>query len=191
MVTKGLDFDHVGLVGVIQADQALAFPDFRAAERTFQTLVQVSGRAGRKYDQGLVMIQTWQPAHPVYQDVLGNDYASFYAREIREREIFRYPPFVRQIAVTVRHRQADLSREAAQLLAMALRELFGDRIMGPTVPTVARVRNQYIHLLYIKMERDPRVMQAIKDELRRLQHDISTRKSLSAVRISIDVDPHH
>ncbi len=191
MVTKGLDFDHVGLVGVIQADQALAFPDFRAAERTFQSLVQVSGRAGRKYDQGLVMIQTWQPTHPVYQDVIHNDYASFYAREIKEREIFRYPPFVRQIAVTVRHRQADTSREAAQLMAMALRELFGNRIMGPTVPSIARVRNQYIHLLYIKMEREPRIMQAIKDELRRLQHDISTRKSLSAVRISVDVDPHH
>jgi len=191
MVTKGLDFDHVGLVGVIQADQALYYPDFRAAERTFQTLVQVSGRAGRKFDQGLVLIQTWQPNHPVYADVLAGDYTAFYQREIEEREIFRYPPFVRQIAVTVRHRQADRSLEAAQLLAMSLTSLFGNRVMGPTVPAVARVRNQYIHLLFIKMERDPRIIHAIKLELRRLQHDITARSALSSVRIAVDVDPYH
>lgn len=190
MVTKGLDFDHVGLVGVLQADQTLAYPDFRAAERTFQMLVQVSGRAGRKFQQGLVLIQTWQPTHPVYADILTNDYAAFYAREIREREIFRYPPFVRQIAISVRHRQADTSREAAQWMAQALRNLFGDRILGPAVPSVARVRNQFIHLLFIKVERDPRILQAIKVELRRLQNDIGSRKPLGSVRILIDVDPY-
>src|SRR5690606_12722132 len=162
MVTKGLDFDHVGLVGVIQADQALYYPDFRAAERTFQTLVQVSGRAGRKHDQGLVLIQTFQPAHPVYQDVLNGDYKGFYQREIREREVFRYPPFVRQIAINIRHKQADISREAAQLMAIPLRERFGSRILGPTVPTVARVRNQFIHMLFIKMEHDPWFMLVIR-----------------------------
>ncbi|HEY3385705.1 MAG TPA: primosomal protein N', partial [Saprospiraceae bacterium] len=121
MVTKGLDFDHVGLVGVIAADQALHYPDFRASERTYQTLVQVSGRAGRKFEQGEVMIQTYQPDHPVFADVISGDYKKFYKREIKERELFRYPPFVRQIAVMVRHKQAELSREAAQMMALELK----------------------------------------------------------------------
>lgn len=191
MVTKGLDFDNVGLVGVIYADQALYYPDFRAAERTFQTLVQVSGRAGRKNQKGRVMIQTFQPEHPVFHDVMLNDYNSFYNREIKEREIFRYPPFVRQIAVTVRHRQFDISREAAEILALELRNAFGDRILGPSVPTVGRIRNQFLHMIYIKMEKDVKLIRSIKDALMTFQTGIVKRKSLSTVRIVIDVDPYH
>ncbi|MEP6646008.1 MAG: primosomal protein N' [Saprospiraceae bacterium] len=191
MVTKGLDFDHVGLVGVIYADQALHYPDFRAAERTFQTLVQVSGRAGRKDQRGNVMIQTFQPEHPVFLDVVHSDYTSFYKREIKEREIFRYPPFVRQIAIAVRHRQADISRDAADLLVTELKPSLGNRILGPSVPTVARVRNQYIHMVFIKIERDARLLAEVKNALKTFQNGIVKRKSLSTVRISIDVDPYH
>lgn len=191
MVTKGLDFDHVGLVGVIYADQALHYPDFRAAERTFQTLVQVSGRAGRKYEQGNVMIQTYQPGHPVFTDVISGDYKSFYEREIKEREIFRYPPFVRQIAVTIRHKQAEMSREAAQIMAIELRSMFGARILGPSVPSIARIRNQYIHMIYIKMERDGKIIAEIKHAIKNFQAGIVKKKSLSTVRVSIDVDPFH
>ena len=191
MVTKGLDFDHVGLVGVIYADQALHYPDFRAAERTFQTLVQVSGRAGRKDEQGNVMIQTFQPEHPVFLDVINSDFVTFYNREIKEREIFRYPPFVRQIAISVRHKQADLSRDAAELLVMELKPQFGSRILGPSVPTIARIRNQYIHMVYIKIEKDVKMMTEIKNALKIFQNGIVKRKSLSTVRISIDVDPYH
>ncbi len=191
MVTKGLDFDHVGLVGVIYADQALHYPDFRAAERTFQTLVQVSGRAGRKHEQGNVMIQTFQPEHPVFLDVIHSDYSSFYKREIKEREIFRYPPFVRQIAISIKHRQADISREAADLLVTELKPHLGKRVLGPSVPTVARVRNQYIHMVYIKIERNAKLLAEVKNALRLFQNGIVKRKSLSTVRISIDVDPYH
>ncbi|HZV71863.1 MAG TPA: primosomal protein N' [Saprospiraceae bacterium] len=191
MVTKGLDFDHVGLVGVIYADQALHYPDFRSAERTFQTLVQVSGRAGRKHDQGNVMIQTFQPEHPVFQDVVNSDYASFYKREIKEREIFRYPPFVRQIAISIKHRQADISRDAADLLVTEFKPKLGNRLLGPSVPTVARVRNQYIHMVFIKIERDPKLMSEVKNALKAFQNGIVKRKLLSTVRISIDVDPYH
>jgi len=191
MVTKGLDFDHVGLVGVIYADQALHYPDFRSAERTFQTLVQVSGRAGRKFEQGNVMIQTYQPVHPVFTDVIKGDYRSFYNREIKEREVFKYPPFVRQIAITIRHKNADLSREAAEILCIELRSKFGNRILGPSVPSIARIRNQFIHMVYIKMERDSKVIAAIKNTLRSFQTGIVKRKSLSTVRIGIDVDPFH
>lgn len=190
MVTKGLDFDHVGLVGVVYADQALHYPDFRAAERTYQTLVQVSGRAGRKFEQGKVMIQTYQPEHPVFKDVVHGDYRSFYNREIREREIFRYPPFVRQIAVTIRHKQADMSREAAQIMVMELRAQFGARILGPSVPSVARVRNQFIHMIFIKMERNGKIISEIKNAIKYFQAGIVKKKSLSTVRISVDVDPY-
>lgn len=191
MVTKGLDFDHVGLVGVIYADQALHYPDFRAAERTFQTLVQVSGRAGRKYHQGTVMIQTFQPEHPVLYDVITGDYTSFYHREIREREIFRYPPFVRQIAVTIRHKQVDLSREAAQLMVMELQPLFGKRVLGPSVPSIGRIRNQYIHMVYIKVEKEGKMLADVKQAIKNFQTSIVKKKSLSTVRISVDVDPYH
>ncbi|HUR30133.1 MAG TPA: primosomal protein N' [Saprospiraceae bacterium] len=191
MVTKGLDFDNVGLVGVIYADQALHYPDFRSSERIFQTLVQVSGRAGRKNEKGKVMIQTFQPEHPVFNDVVNNDYRSFYEREIKEREVFRYPPFVRQIAITIKHKQADISREAAEILAIELRDLFGQRILGPTIPTVSRIRNQFLQVLYIKMEKDVRIINEIKSALKNFQTGIVKRKSLSTVRISIDVDPYH
>ncbi len=191
MVTKGLDFDNVGLVGVIYADQALHYPDFRSAERTFQTLVQVSGRAGRKKDQGEVMIQTFQPEHPVFVDVVNSDYNAFFKREIKEREIFRYPPFTRQIAISIRHRQSEMSWEAAALLVTTLKPSLGNRVLGPSVPTVARVRNQYIHMVFIKIERDGKLLAEVKNELRNFQHGLVKRKSLSTVRISIDVDPHH
>jgi len=190
MVTKGLDFDHVGLVGVIHADQTLHYPDFRAAERTFQTLVQVSGRAGRKFEQGEVMIQTFQPTHPVFTDVIKGDYKTFYKREIKERELFHYPPFVRQIAVSIRHKQADLSREAAQIMALELKQMFGERILGPSVPSIARIRNQYIHMIYIKMEREGKIISQIKHAIKDFQNGIVKKKMMSTVRISVDVDPY-
>lgn len=191
MVTKGLDFDHVGLVGVIYADQALHYPDFRASERTFQTLVQVSGRAGRKNEKGKVMIQTFQPEHPVFWDVVNNDYNTFYKREIKEREIFRYPPFVRQIGIAIKHRQIEISHEAAEILAMELKNLFGQRVLGPSVPAVGRIRNQYLHVLYIKMEKDLKIINEIKNALKSFQAGIVKMKSLSTVKIVIDVDPYH
>ncbi len=190
MVTKGLDFDNVGLVGVIYADQALHYPDFRAVERTFQTLVQVSGRAGRKLEQGKVMIQTFQPEHPVFKDVVTGDFKSFYEREIKEREMFGYPPFVRQIAITIRHKQATMSREAAQILALELKALFGSRIMGPSVPSIGRVRNYYIHQVFVKMERTGSIINNIKKAIKEFQTGIVKKKSLSTVRVSVDVDPN-
>jgi primosomal protein N' (replication factor Y) len=191
MVTKGLDFDHVGLVGVIYADQALHFPDFRAAERTFQTLVQVSGRAGRKHEQGTVMIQTFQPEHPVLLDVVHHDYEHFFRREIKERELFNYPPFARQIAVTIKHKQLELSREAAQIMVMEMQQRFGKRVLGPSVPTIGRVRNQYIHMVHIKVEKDGRLLTDIKQAIRDFQAGIVKRKSLSTVRVIVDVDPYN
>ena len=150
-----------------------------------------SGRARRKKEKGKVMIQTFQPEHSVFRDVIHNDYESFFERELKEREIFKYPPFVRQIAVTIKHRQADISREAAEVLAVELKNLFGNRILGPTVPTVSRIRNQYLQVIYIKMERDSKLINSVKDALLSFQAGIVKRKLLSTVRIIIDVDPYH
>jgi primosomal protein N' (replication factor Y) len=191
MVTKGLDFDHVGLVGVIYADQALHYPDFRAAERTFQTLVQVSGRAGRKHEQGTVMIQTYQPDHPVFQDVIHGDYATFYKREIGERELFHYPPFVRQIGITIRHKQFEISREAAEMLVLDLKPLFGKRILGPSIPTIGRIRNQYLHTVMIKVEKTGKALASVKEAIKNFQAGIVKKRSFSTVRVSVDVDPSH
>ena len=191
MVTKGLDFDHVGLVGVISADQSLFYPDFRSAERTFQTLVQVSGRAGRKFEQGTVMIQTYQPSHPIFADVTHGDFRSFYDREVKERELFQYPPFTRQIVVTVKHKQFDLSQQAAYWIAMELRSKFGDRILGPSVPMIGRIRNQFLHMIHIKMERESKFLSLIKAEILSLLTGLVKKKSLSTVKISVDVDPLH
>lgn len=190
MVTKGLDFDHVSLVGVLDADQALYFPDFRAEERAYQSLEQVSGRAGRKHATGNVIIQTFQPDHPVFQDVIKHDYISFYNRAIRERKQFYYPPFVRQIQIDIRHTQFAISEEAAKLVAMELISKFGnDRILGPTVPGISRIRNQYIHIIYIKLEKDIKLATSIRKTIRDIVLEFGKRHRLSGLRFSIDVDP--
>jgi primosomal protein N' (replication factor Y) len=152
--------------------------------------VQVSGRAGRKHEQGTVMIQTYQPEHPVLQDVIHGDYASFYEREIRERGTFHYPPFNRQIAITLKHKNFDHSRDAAQLLVHELSAAFGKRVLGPSIPHIGRVRNQFIHMVYVKVEHDPRVLRQVKEAIRLFQMEIVKKKSLSTVRVSVDVDPY-
>ncbi|MBK9103088.1 MAG: hypothetical protein IPL92_00565 [Saprospiraceae bacterium] len=123
--------------------------------------------------------------------MIKGDYKSFYQREIKERELFRYPPYVRQIAITIRHKHADMSHEAAKIMVIELRSIFGDRILGPSVPSIARIRNQYIHMIYIKMERDGKVIAEIKHAIKSFQAGIVKMKSLSTVRIGIDVDPFH
>jgi primosomal protein N' (replication factor Y) len=120
--------------------------------------------------------------------VIHGDFKTFYKREIKERELFRYPPFVRQIAVTIRHKNAELSREAAHMMALELRRVFGERILGPSVPSIARVRNQYIHLIHIKMEREGKIISQIKQAIKDFQNGIVKKKSMSTVRISVDVD---
>lgn len=190
MVTKGLDFDNVGLVGVLDADQALHFPDFRAEERAYQSMEQVSGRAGRKNEEGIVIIQTYQPDHPVFKDVIKHNYDAFYNRAIEERKQFNYPPFSRQIQIDIRHTIPQLSEEAAKLIVMELTSKFGgDRIYGPTIPSISRIRNQYIHLVFIKFEKDARLGVSIKNAVRELIHEFGKKHRLSGLRIRVDVDP--
>ncbi len=190
MVTKGLDFDNVGVVGVLSADHLLHFPDFRASERAFQLITQVSGRAGRKKKQGMVVIQAYDTEHPVLAEVFSNDFENFFRREIMERKAFMYPPFYRLIKITISHRKVESAKFAADYFAALLKEKLGTRILGPTEPGIPRVRAYYLRDIMIKLERNNKVIDITKALLlvisQRLQHE----KGMSNIKINIDVDPY-
>ncbi len=189
MVTKGLDFENVGLVGALAADGLLGFPDFRSAERAFQLLTQVAGRAGRKKRQGKVLIQAWAPAHPVLQEVLRGDWPAFFEREMTERRMFDYPPFSRLIHISMKHKKAETVSAAAKTFEMLLRPALGKRLAGPAVPAVPRVRN-FFHLDFlVKMERDAGQIEAIKKLILEKSQDLVGESGFSGVGFQIDVDP--
>jgi primosomal protein N' (replication factor Y) len=153
MISKGLHFDNVQLAAILSADALMNFPDFRAYERAYQLMSQVAGRAGRGQTPGEVILQTSDPSHPLIQAVLQQDYATLYALQTEERALFRYPPFYRLIAITLRHRnEATLNRLAAEYAAL-LREKLGDRIVGPDKPAVGKIRNLFLRKIMIKIER--------------------------------------
>lgn len=190
MVTKGLDFENVGIVGVLSADQLLQFPDFRASERAFQLMVQVSGRAGRKHKRGKVLIQTFNTAHPVLREVLENDFTAFFAREIRERHEFRYPPFSRLIRITLKHKKPEVVNEGGALFAKFLKAELGARVLGPAVPGVARVRSFYLLDVLLKLERDSALIQRAKQLIADATHHMQSEAGFSGVRVNVDVDPY-
>ncbi len=189
MVTKGLDFEHVGLVGILSADQLWRFPDFRAAERAFQLMVQVAGRAGRRHRRGRVVIQAEDTTHPLLQYVLANDYASFFAQEALERRQFGYPPFQRLIKITVKHKKAATANEAAKLLAHELRKQLGPAVLGPAIPLVGRIRNWYLLDVLIKVPPRLQLLHSAKEVLRTTLRDLRQRQGLSGTRWAVDVDP--
>lgn len=153
MITKGLDFGNVSLVGILNADSLINFPDFRAFERSFQLMLQVSGRAGRKGDQGKVIIQTYNPEQMVLKYLMNNDFIGFYTEEIQERKRFQYPPFYRLVEITLKHRDERLIENAATAFAKELKKSFGSRILGPTAPYVSKVKNMYMKNILVKTEK--------------------------------------
>lgn len=189
MVTKGLDFENVGVVGVLSADQLLQFPDFRSSERAFQLMVQVAGRAGRKHKRGKVLIQAMNTAHPVLQEVIRNDYAGFYKREIAERRAFNYPPFARLIRITLKHKSAETLNDGARIFTQTLRQKLGDWVVGPAVPFVSRVRGQYLLDYLIKMDRDLRKAGYAKTSIEEATVAMQTAQGFSGIRVTVDVDP--
>jgi primosomal protein N' (replication factor Y) len=192
MVTKGLDFDNVSLVGVLDIDRMLYYPDFRAFERTFQMITQVSGRAGRKDKKGTVVIQTAQPEQPVLQYIINNDYLGFYQKEIEERERFKYPPFHRLITITIKNKDKDICNITAVKLANLLVEQFGqERILGPQEPGINRVRNQYLMRIMIKIERKDIALQKFKAVIKHQAETIRLDKVMKSSRIIFDVDPYY
>lgn len=189
MITKGLDFENVGVVGILSADQLLSFPDFRASERAFQLMVQVSGRAGRKHKQGKVIIQAFNPGHPVLKDVIQNDFIELYRRELQERQSFKYPPYYRLIAITLKHKNPKQVNAGAKLFTHFIREQLGDRVMGPAVPYVSRIRSYYLLDVLIKLERDKQLLDYAKSLIKDGINFVSSQSGLSGLRINVDVDP--
>ena len=188
MVSKGLDFDNVSLVGILNADNMLNYPDFRAFERSYQLIAQVSGRAGRKNKQGKVIIQTSNPAHPILQFVLDNRYDDMYKSQLLERKNFNYPPFYRIINVSIRHKKEDIAKKASHQLGIQLRKVFNKRVLGPEPPIISRVQNLFIQNIILKIERE-RSFQKAKDLLAEQILNIITSEQFKTVRITVDVDP--
>ncbi|MDR3132931.1 MAG: primosomal protein N' [Prevotellaceae bacterium] len=188
MVAKGLDFEHVSLVGILYADTLLNFPDFRAHERSFQLMTQVSGRAGRKDKQGRVIIQTSQPSHPVIYLVQEADYYNLFNLQLHERREFHFPPYSRLISLTLRHRQAETLQQAAETLRSLLAPALQQRLTGPFQPAVNRIQNRYLTCFWIRLERDANA-RALKHFLAEQLAALPPQHRLSGVEITIDVDP--
>lgn len=187
MVTKGLDFDNVSMVGILNSDSMLNFPDFRSFERSFQLMSQVSGRAGRKSKRGKVIIQSQNPDHSIIKEVIANDYLSMYTNQLLDRKNFNYPPFYRLIEITIIHKDQNMVNASAKFLADELKTHFGNRVLGPEFPLVSRIRNLYHKNILLKIERDASVVQAKKIVNELL---VNFRNSdYKSVRVQIDVDP--
>jgi len=187
MVTKGLDFRHVKLVGVLNADQLINFPDFRAHERSFQLLQQVAGRAGRTDTRGQVIIQTYNPHHTILQQVSINDYESMFTEQLEDRRIYKYPPFCRLIKLTIKHKDYNKVNEGAEWLAVSLRHVFKDNVLGPEFPVVSRIRNQYHKNILLKIPQNQSLIKT-KSVLQKIKMSFSSTRDFRAVRLLINVD---
>ena len=188
MVTKGLDFDKVSVVGILNADAMLNYPDFRAYEQAFMMMAQVSGRAGRKGKRGLVLLQTTSPELPVVGQVVRNDYQAFYADLLEERRLFRYPPFFRLVYVYLKHAKERVAETAGIELGSRLRQLFGDRVLGPDKPAVARVKTLHIRKLVLKLE--PSLSgEQVRQCLRYAHNEMAKDKKYATLHVFYDVDP--
>ncbi len=190
MVTKGLDFDNVSFVGILDADAGLHFPDFRSPEKNFQLMAQVSGRAGRKNKRGKVIIQTHNPRHPVIMQVVTNDYKGMYTEQIEERRKFSYPPFTRLIELTLSLKSSDELDVLAPELAEELKKKFGSqRVLGPEYPVIARVNNFYQKKILIKVERVKSSVK-VKQMLTGVLNDFYRKgREYARIRVKIDIDP--
>lgn len=188
MVTKGLDFGDVSLVGVLNAGNLLYYPDFRAHERAYQLMAQVSGRAGRKHKRGLVVLQTPETDHPVIRQVIANDYKGMFATQMHERHAFQYPPYFRLINIVIKHRDASVNNHAANLIAQELRALLGQRVLGPDNPPVGRIQNWFIKHILLKMENSA-APDTVKEIIKSVVEKIKTDSRFKSLQVHYDVDP--
>ena len=188
MVTKGLDFAHVGLVGVLSADRMLNFPDFRSFERAYQMLTQVAGRAGRSGERGKVILQTYNPDHWVMTKVMANDYMGLVQQELIERKNYRYPPFVRLVRLTLKHTDVQRLEAAAEVLAARLTQRFMARVIGPETPMISRINDLHHRVLLLKFERKLRP-DAYKELLQADLDAFQADERFKRIRLIVDVDP--
>lgn len=188
MISKGLDFDRVSVVGILNADSMMNYPDFRSYERAFQLMAQVSGRAGRKNKQGLVVLQTKSPENPLIHQIMANDYTRLYQEQMEERSLFKYPPFYRLIYVYLKHRKEDILNQAADLMAAHLRQGMGERILGPDKPPVARIQSLFIRKIVIKIEQEAS-MSKVRRYLTQVQRTLIEDERFRSLMVYYDVDP--
>lgn len=189
MVTKGLDFDHVSVVGILNADSLFSFPDFRSHERGYQLITQVSGRAGRKHKQGKVFIQTLQPTHPVIQYVIQDDLKLFYNNQLLERKQYHYPPYSRLIQLSVTAKDVNLVNNMSEELAKRLRGTFGKDLLGPQFPLVSKIKNNYYKRIILKIDKSlgpQNVRHILTSEINNLHQNFRDEN----FRVQIDVDPY-
>mgnify|MGYP005990523375 CR=1 FL=1 len=189
MLSKGLDFENVSLVGILNADSMLNFPDFRAHERAFQLMVQVSGRAGRSKKQGHVAIQTFNPYHQILQQVSTNNYDAMYKEQLQDRWQYHYPPYYRIIKLTLKHKDYTKLDNGVNWLATALQHVFREHVLGPSVPSVSRIRNQFIKHISIKIPPKQSLVKT-KSELYRIKNNFEAIKEFRPIRFNIDVDAY-
>jgi primosomal protein N' (replication factor Y) len=189
MLSKGLDFNNVSLVGILNADTMLNFPDFRAHERAYQMMVQVSGRAGRSKKQGNVAIQTYNPFHQILQQVSTTNYTEMYKEQLQDRWQYKYPPYFRLIKITLKHRDYNKVDKGIDWLARALQQSFGELVLGPSAPAVARIRNQYIKNLVIKIP-PKQSLANTKNQITKIRNTFEAVKDFRPIRFIIDVDAY-
>jgi len=190
MVAKGLDFGNVSVIGIINADGLINYPDFRAYERAFSLLAQVSGRAGRRDSNGKVIVQSYAPHHRIIQQVIANDYEGMFMAEATERKNYAYPPFFRLFRLDVKHKEQQTAHDASHRLAVSLREALGHRVVGPETPLVGRVRNHYIFSILLKVERTGASVSKVKELVKAILLQFEANKINRGVRVQIDVDPY-
>jgi primosomal protein N' (replication factor Y) (superfamily II helicase) len=191
MISKGLDFDQVTVVGVVDADRMLYFPDFRSGERAFQMITQVAGRAGRRAKKGTVVLQTRKPDHPIYKQIMDGDYLNFYLQEMGERKRFFYPPFVKLIKITVKHKDFKTSEKAARHLFQLLAEIPVRKIMlGPEKGLVGKIKNQFIFEIFAKIDRSGNHHAIFRQGLEGCLNQLRAEKDFRVVRFVVDIDPY-
>jgi primosomal protein N' (replication factor Y) len=187
MLSKGLDFRNVKLVGIMNADNMLNFPDFRAHERSFQLMLQVSGRAGRTEERGKVLIQTYNPYHNILQQVSTNDYGNMYSEQMNERYNFKYPPVYKQIKVTLKHKDYNRVESGAQWYAKSLRQIFKEHVLGPESPPIARIRNQFYKNILIKIPKE-QSLKKTKEAIIKINNSFLSIKDFRSVKVILNVD---
>jgi len=189
MISKGLDFENITVVGILNAESMLNFPDFRSHERAFQLMSQVSGRSGRRKKTGKVIIQTSDPENIIIRQVLNNDFRGMYETQMEERKLFNYPPYCRMIRISLKHREREKLNEYSSILGDHLKSEFGKRVLGPEFPLISRIQLWYIKNIIIKIERDKPLSRA-KEIIRNSVEKVEKLRGAGSLRINIDVDPY-
>jgi primosomal protein N' (replication factor Y) len=187
MLAKGLDFDNVSLVGIMNADNMLYHPDFRAFERSFQMMTQVSGRSGRSEKRGKVIIQAYNPNHNTIQQVTNNDYVGMYKEQLYERQIYKYPPYFRLVKLTLKHRDFDKLKEGSMWLYQVFQQNLKLPVLGPEEPPISRIRNEYIRTILIKIPQN-HPLQPTKKTIQKILDSFESVSQYRAIKVAVNVD---